>query len=133
MRLSVGGAALRFATVHLESPVPGAPASAPRKEQLAEVSAIHAVLLFTRHTLLLSQGMPSAFEANHTRSSLGTSTMLPAAILCCFLNQQSYISVSCLSQSCSSTAFSQAKVRRPSQLSCQLLPEQAYQPACMQS
>ena len=39
VRLSVGAAALRFATVHLESPVPGAPASAPRREQLAEVSA----------------------------------------------------------------------------------------------
>ena len=40
VRLSVGGTALRFATVHLESPVPGALASAPRKEQLTKVGCM---------------------------------------------------------------------------------------------
>ena len=34
--LDLGGASLRCATVHLESPVPGALASAPRKAQLSQ-------------------------------------------------------------------------------------------------
>lgn len=35
--LTVAGTPMRFVTVHLESPTPGAPATAPRKEQLARV------------------------------------------------------------------------------------------------
>ena len=34
--LSVAGTSLRCATVHLESPTPGAPATAPRKQQLSQ-------------------------------------------------------------------------------------------------
>ncbi len=35
--VKVGGTSLRFGTVHLESPVPGTPAAAARKEQLYQV------------------------------------------------------------------------------------------------
>lgn len=54
------------------------------------------------------------------------STTLPAASSRCSLDQRIFVSVSSSFHSCSWTLISQAKVRRPLQLSCPLLPEHAY-------
>ena len=83
VRLFVGGATLRFATVHLESPVPGALASAPRKEQLAEVSAMlsadaHCCCFLHMHFC----GVLSAFRSTPCKELSVMSTTLFAATLC---------------------------------------------------